>query len=52
MFVSVQDRCLVYAKRTIDTKIILDAPNGTPGDMAEVKARFGLFQDSATLDTT
>jgi hypothetical protein len=25
-----QDRCIVYAKRTIDTKIILDAPDRTP----------------------
>jgi hypothetical protein len=29
MLVSVQDRCTVCAKRTIDLEIILDAPNGT-----------------------
>jgi hypothetical protein len=30
VFVSVQDRCSVCAKHTIGTKIILDAPDGTP----------------------
>jgi hypothetical protein len=30
VLVSVQDRCTVYAKRTIDLEIILDAPDGTP----------------------
>jgi hypothetical protein len=28
--VSVQDRCTVYAKRTIGSEIIFDAPDGTP----------------------
>jgi hypothetical protein len=28
--VLVQDRCTVFAKRTIGTEIILDAPDGTP----------------------
>jgi hypothetical protein len=26
----VQDTCTVYTKRTLDSKIILDAPDGTP----------------------
>ena len=26
----VQDRCIVYTKRTIGPEIILDAPDGTP----------------------
>jgi hypothetical protein len=30
VLVSVQDRRLVCAKRTIGSKIIFDAPNGTP----------------------
>jgi hypothetical protein len=30
MLVSVQDRCTVYAKRTIGLEDILDAPDGTP----------------------
>jgi hypothetical protein len=25
-----QDRCIVYVERNIGTKIVLDAPNGTP----------------------
>ena len=29
VFVSVQDMCMVCAKRTIDTEIILDAPDVT-----------------------
>jgi hypothetical protein len=28
--VSVQDRCMVCAKRTIGSEIVLDAPDGTP----------------------
>jgi hypothetical protein len=28
--VSVQDRCMVCAKRTVGSEIILDAPDGTP----------------------
>ena len=31
VLVSVQDRCLVCAKHTIGSEIILDAPDGTPG---------------------
>ena len=30
VLVSVQDWCTVSAKRTIDSEIILDAPDGTP----------------------
>ena len=30
VLVSVQDRCTVWAKRTIGLEIILDAPDGTP----------------------
>jgi hypothetical protein len=30
VLVSVQDRCMVCAKRTIGSVIILDAPDGTP----------------------
>jgi hypothetical protein len=26
----VQDRCMVYAKHTIGSDIVLDAPNGNP----------------------
>jgi hypothetical protein len=30
VLVSMQDRCMVCAKRTIWLEIILEAPNGTP----------------------
>jgi hypothetical protein len=30
VLVSVQDRCMFYAKRTIDSEIVLDPPDGTP----------------------
>ena len=30
VLVLVQDRCTVCAKRTIGSKIVLDAPDGTP----------------------
>jgi hypothetical protein len=41
---------MVCAKCTIGSEIILDAPDGTPGDEAQVDARFILFGDSANLD--
>ena len=28
----------------------MEVPDGTPGEEAQVKARFGLFGDSANLD--
>jgi hypothetical protein len=31
VLVSVQDRCIVCAKHTIGSKIVFDAPDGTPG---------------------
>jgi hypothetical protein len=48
--VSVQDRCTVHTEHNIGIEIILDAHDGTPGDVAQVEARFGPFGDSATLD--
>ena len=30
VLVSAQDRCMVCAKRTICSEIVLNAPNGTP----------------------
>ena len=49
VFVWVQDRCMVCAKRTIGSETILDAPMVLLGDQAHVHARFGLFGDSANL---
>ena len=51
VLVSMQDRRTVCAKRTIGSEIVLDAPDGTPGDKAQVEARFGPFGESANLDT-
>jgi hypothetical protein len=48
--VPVQDRFTVCTKRTIGSKIVLDAPDGLLGDEAQVDAYFGLFGDSANLD--
>jgi hypothetical protein len=47
--VSVQDRCLVCARRTIDLEIILDALVVPLGDEAQVEALFGPFGDSVIL---
>jgi hypothetical protein len=30
VLILIQDRCTVCAKRTVDSEIILDAPDGTP----------------------
>ena len=37
VFVLVQDRCTVYAEHTIGSEIVLDAPDRTLGDEAQVK---------------
>ena len=39
VLVSVQDRCVVCAKRTIGPEIILDAPMVLIGDEAQVETR-------------
>jgi hypothetical protein len=49
VLVSVQDRFTVCAKRTTGSKIVLYEPDGTPGDEAQVEARFGPFGDSANF---
>ena len=48
---SLQDRCMVCAKRTIGSETVLDAPMVLLGDEAQVEARFGLFGDSANVDS-
>ena len=50
VLVSVQDRCMVCAKRTIGSETVLHAPMVLLGDEAHVHARFGLFRDSTSLD--
>ena len=51
VLVSVQDRCMLCAKRTIGSETVLDAPMVLLGDEAQVEARFGLFGDSANVDS-
>jgi hypothetical protein len=48
--VSVQDRCMVCAKRTISSEIIWTQPMVLVCDEAQVDARFIPFGDSANLD--
>ena len=50
VLVLVQDWCMVCARSTIGPEIILNAPDGTRGDEAQVKAHFSPFGDSANLD--
>jgi hypothetical protein len=50
MLVLVQGCCMVCAKHSIGLEIILNAPNGTPNDEAQVDARFIPFGDSANLN--
>ena len=50
VLVSVQDRCMVCAKRTIGLETVLDAPMVLLGDEAQVQAHLGLFRDSTSLD--
>ena len=51
VLVLVQDRCMVCAKRTIGSETVLDAPMVLPGHEAQVEAHFGLFGDSANVDS-
>jgi hypothetical protein len=48
--VSVQDRCTIYAKRTIGSKIVFTNTMVLLGDEALLEAHFGPFRYSANLD--
>ena len=50
VLVSVQDRCMVCAKRTTGSETVLDALMVLLGDEAQVQAHFSVFRDSASLD--
>ena len=50
VLVSVQDRCMVCANRTIGLDDVMNAPMVLLGDEAQVEARFSPFGDSANLD--
>jgi hypothetical protein len=47
--VSVQDNCMVCAKHTIGSEIILHAPDVLLGDDAQVEARYGPIGDRCTV---
>ena len=49
VLVSVQDRCVIFAKRTIGSEIILDAPDGTPRDVGLVECHSGPFRDAVSV---
>ena len=51
VFVSVEDRCIVCAKRCIGSDIVFNAPMVLLGDKAQVEAPFSPFGDSANVDT-
>jgi hypothetical protein len=51
VLVLVQDRCIVCAKHTKGSEIILDTSVVLLGDEAQVEARFGPFGDSTNLNT-
>ena len=51
VLVSVEDRCLVCAKRCIGSDIVFNAPMVLLGNEAQVEATFSPFGDSANLDT-
>jgi hypothetical protein len=44
-----QDWCIVYAERTIGSKIILDTPMELLCDVGHVKSHFSLFGDSVSV---
>ena len=44
-----QDRCTVCTERTVGSRIIYDAPYGTPGDVGHVESCFGPFGDSVNV---
>ena len=50
VLVSMQDRCMVYARHATGSKIVLDASMVPLGDEAQVVARFGPFRDKANHD--
>ena len=50
VLILMQDRSTVCVERTIGSEIILDTPDGTTSNEAQVEAHFGPFEDCANLD--
>jgi hypothetical protein len=49
MLILTQDRCAVCDECTIGSKMILDAPYGTPGCIGHVESHFGPILDSVSV---
>ena len=49
VLVSEQDRCMVYAERTICLEVVLDTTDRTPGDVGHVESDFDPFGDSVSV---
>ena len=50
VFVWVQDRCTVCAKRTIGSEMFLTHPIELIGDVGHVESRFSPFGDSVSVN--
>jgi hypothetical protein len=44
-----QDGRAVFAKHTIGSEIVLNAPDGSPRRLGHVESRFGLLGDSVSV---
>ena len=49
VLVSVQDRCMVCAGRTVGSEIVLETPDELLGDVGHLESRFFLFGDSVSI---
>ena len=50
VLILMQDRCTVWVERTIGSKIILDAHDGTPRSRGSCGISFGPFGDGVSVD--
>jgi hypothetical protein len=51
MLILAEDRCIDWDEHTIGSEIILGQTMELLGDVGQMEARFGLFCDSADVDT-
>ena len=49
VLILMQDTCTVCVKRIIGLEIILDAPDGTPGDVGHVEPQLFPYGDSVSV---
>ena len=49
VLMSVQDSCMVCAKHTIGSEIVLDAPMVLLGDVGHVESHIGPFGDNVSV---